>query len=110
MEIRQLKYFLSTIRLRSVKLAAREFYVTQPAISIQLNSAYPAHDYPIMRQEAQRVGLNVKDLDPKLNQMLLDLHGLYSETGQSAVTDFDERNYHNNEVLNIIESVGIQVY
>ena len=63
-----------------------------------------------MRQEAQRVGLNVKDLDPRLNQMLLDLHGLYSEMGQSAVTDFDERNYHNNEILNIIESVGIQVY
>ena len=80
------------------------------AISIHLNSAYPAHDYPIMRQEAQRVGLNVIDLDPRLNQMLLDLHGLYSEMGQSAVTDFDERNYHNNEILNIIESIGIQVY
>ncbi len=79
-------------------------------ISVHLNSAYPAHDYPIVLQEARRVGLNVKDLDPKLNQMLLDLHGLYSEMGQSAVTDFDERNYHNNEILNIIESVGIQVH
>ena len=42
--------------------------------------------------------------------MLLDLHGLYSEMGQQAVTDYDEANYHNNEVLNIIESVGVQVY
>ena len=80
------------------------------AISIHLNSAYPAHDYPIVRDEALRVGLNVKDLDSKLNQMLLDLHGLYSEMGQQAVTDYDEQNYHNNEILNIIEGVGIQFY
>ena len=55
----------------SVKLCTEilAFHLTDKskaeAISIQLNSAYPAHDYPIMRQEAQRVGLNVKDLDPE---------------------------------------------
>ena len=80
------------------------------SISAHLNSAYPAHDYPILRKEALRVGLNVTDLDPTVNQMLLDLHALYSEMGQQAVTDFDERNYHNNEIINIIESVGVQVY
>jgi ATP-dependent protease ClpP protease subunit len=79
-------------------------------ISVELNSAYPAHDYPIVKHEAARLGLDVRDLDPKLHQMLLDLHALYSEMGQLAVTDYDERNYHNNEILNIIESVGIQVY
>jgi DNA-binding transcriptional LysR family regulator len=36
MEIRQLRFFLSTIRLGSVKDAAREHFVTQPAVSIQL--------------------------------------------------------------------------
>ena len=79
-------------------------------ISVHLNSAYPAHDYPIVLQEAQRVGLNVKEIDPKLNQMLLDLHGLYSEMGQSAVTDSDERNYHNNEITNIVEAKNAQVF
>jgi hypothetical protein len=79
-------------------------------ISKRLNSEYPAHDYPIVKQEAIRLGLEVKDLDPKLHGMLLDLHGLYSEMGQQAVTDYDELNYHNNEILNIIETVGMQVY
>ena len=36
MEIRQLKYFLSAIRRGSLKNAAREHFVTQPAVSIQL--------------------------------------------------------------------------
>ncbi len=79
-------------------------------ISWHLNSAYPAHDYPILQKEAKRIGLNVADLDPRLNDMLLDLHELYSEMGQEALTDYDEQNYHNNEIVNIIESVGIQVY
>jgi hypothetical protein len=79
-------------------------------ISAHLNSAYPSHGYPILRQEAQRIGLEVRELEPRLNDMLLDLHELYSEMGQRALTDFDELNYHDNEILNIIECVGMQVY
>lgn len=100
----------------SVKLCSEilGFHMKDPRkaerISVELNSAFPAHDYPIVRREAARLGLDVKDLDPKLHEMLLDLHALYSEMGQQAVTDYDERNYHNNEILNILETVGIQVY
>ena len=36
MEIRQLRYFLSAIRHGSLRAAAREHFVTQPAVSIQL--------------------------------------------------------------------------
>ncbi len=36
MEIRQLKYFASTVRLGSVGAAAAEHFVTQPAVSLQL--------------------------------------------------------------------------
>jgi DNA-binding transcriptional LysR family regulator len=36
MEIRQLRYFLASVRHGSLKEAAREHFVTQPAISIQL--------------------------------------------------------------------------
>lgn len=36
MEIRQLRYFASTVRLGSVGAAAAEHFVTQPAISLQL--------------------------------------------------------------------------
>jgi hypothetical protein len=100
----------------SVKLCKEilGFHMKDPAkseqISRRLNSDYPAHDYPIVKHEAIRLGLEVEDLDPKLHGMLLDLHALYSEMGQQAVTDYDERNYHNNEILNIIETAGIQVY
>ncbi len=36
MEIRQLRYFLSVARLGSIVAAAREHFVTQPAVSLQL--------------------------------------------------------------------------
>lgn len=80
------------------------------SIALHLNEAYPAHRFPILRREAERIGLNATELSPKLNAMLLDLHELYSEMGQQAVTDYDADNYHNNEIVNIIESDGIQVY
>lgn len=75
-----------------------------------LNADYPAHEYPITPREARRLGLNVKNLDPELNATLLELNQLYSEMGQRAVTDYDEFNYHNNEIVNIIEGPGAQLY
>lgn len=75
-------------------------------ISKHLNSAYPSHGYPIMLREAKRAGLKVKELDPKLNDLLIDLNELYSEMGQQAITDYDEVNYHDHEILNIIEGKG----
>ena len=30
--------------------------------------------------------------------------------GQQAYTDYDENNYHNNEITNILEVDGMQVY
>jgi DNA-binding transcriptional LysR family regulator len=35
-EIRQLRYFISTLRHGSLRAAAREHFITQPAVSIQL--------------------------------------------------------------------------
>lgn len=79
-------------------------------ISTQLNSNYPSHSYPVTLKEAQRVGINVKPLLPTINDLLIELNELYSEMGQKALTDFDEENYHDNEILNIIESKGTQVF
>lgn len=78
-------------------------------IARHLNSKYPSHSYPITIREAKRIGLNVKALDPAIGDMLIELNELYSEMGQRAVTDFDERNHHDNEIINIIECRGIQV-
>jgi len=79
-------------------------------ISRQLNSAYPAHQYPITSREAKRLGLKVQDLDAKTDELLQELNLLYSEMGQRAITDYDEENHHDNEITNILEGGGLQVY
>jgi hypothetical protein len=83
---------------------------TAERISKALNSDYPWHSYPITIKEAKRVGLNAVPLDQDVNDTLLELHELYSEMGQRALTDYDERNYHDNEILNIIEGRGLQLF
>jgi hypothetical protein len=79
-------------------------------ISRQLNSSYPAHQYPITSREARRLGLAVLDLDPALDELLQELNLLYSEMGQRAITDYDEENHHDNEITNILEARGLQVF
>src|SRR6266481_6600245 len=79
-------------------------------ISDTLNSSYPSHGYPITLREAHRIGLNVEPLDEKINRSLLELNEIYSEMGQRASTDFDERNSHDNSILNIIEGRGLQIF
>lgn len=79
-------------------------------ISTHLNSNYPSHSYPITLREAKKLGLNVTALDPAINRLLLELSGCYSEMAQKALTDFDEFNYHDNEILNILEGSDIQVF
>jgi hypothetical protein len=79
-------------------------------ISNILNSEYPSHSYPITVREAQRIGLNARPLDETVNRLLLQLNEIYSEMGQRASTDFDERNSHDNSILNIIEGRALQIF
>jgi len=79
-------------------------------ISATLNSNYPSHSYPITLREAQKIGLAARELPETLNQMLLELNETYSEMGQRASVDFDAHNSHDNSILNIIESAGLQVF
>lgn len=79
-------------------------------IAETLNSKYPSHGYPILINEAMSIGLNVKQIDKPLNDMLLTLNNLYSEMGQKAVTDFDDTHSYSNEILNILEASQIQVF
>ena len=78
-------------------------------ISNTLNSGYPSHGYPITLREARRIGLKVQPLENEINVLLLELNEIYSEMGQNASTDFDERNSHDNSILNIIEGRGLQI-
>ncbi len=80
------------------------------AVAKSLNSEYPSHSFPITIREAKRLGLEVHALDERLNDLLIELNERYSEMGQRAITDFDEANYHDNEILNILEARDIQLY
>ncbi len=90
------------------------FHLTDQAkvtqISNTLNSAYPSHSYPITLREAQRIGLEAARLPEMANARLLELNELYSEMGQRAATDYDERNSHDNSITNIIEGPGLQIF
>lgn len=79
-------------------------------ISKRLNSDYPSHNYPITIHEARRIGLTVAELDGEMNDYLLALNKIYSEMGQRTITDFDNENYHTNNIVNIIETAGVQVF
>jgi hypothetical protein len=79
-------------------------------IAAALNSKYPSHSYPILLNEAAKIGLNVGPLAPAVNALLLELNRLYSEMGQKATTDFDEIRAHGNEILNILEGRDLQVF
>lgn len=79
-------------------------------ISEHLNFDYPSHGYPITLKEAKRIGLNVTNINDEINDTLLELNNHYSEMAQKAFTDFDEFNYHDNQILNIIEANGIQMF
>lgn len=79
-------------------------------IAEMLNSKYPSHGYPILLNEAKKLGINANTMDNDVHQMLLDLNNLYSEMGQKATTDFDEKKSHSNEILNILESSNTQIY
>jgi hypothetical protein len=79
-------------------------------IATTLNSKYPSHSYPILLNEAKKIGLQVERMSADLNRQLQTLNSYYSEMGQKATTDFDEVRAHSNEIANIWECAGIQVF
>lgn len=83
---------------------------TADQIANTLNSRYPSHNYPILFEEAQKIGLKVAYMPPQINTLLLELNEQYSEMGQKATTDFDEVHAHGNEILNIWEVADMQIY
>lgn len=79
-------------------------------ISNILNSEYPSHSYPITIVEAKKIWLLAKEMSDELNRYLLELNELYSEMAQMAFTDFDEENYHDNEILKVLESTNLKLF
>ncbi len=79
-------------------------------VATHLNAAYPSHDFPITLKEASQLGLQVTPLKATWNEALLSLNKLYAEMAQLAYTDYDERNYHDNEILKVLEISGSQIF
>lgn len=79
-------------------------------IAMTLNSKYPSHAYPILIDEARKIGLNAVPMNPEVASMLLDLNHLYSEMGQKATTDLTDTKAHSNEITNILEREGYQIH
>lgn len=79
-------------------------------IAATLNAKYPSHSYPILLNEARKIGLKANALPAEVYRLLLELNRLYGEMGQKATTDFDEIRAHGNEILNILEGDAVQVY
>jgi len=79
-------------------------------ISRALNYDYPSHSYPITAREARRLGLNIRDLAPAVDGLLRELTHVYSEMAGAKNTDYDTLNYHNDEICNILELVGRQIF
>jgi hypothetical protein len=79
-------------------------------ISNNLNAGYPSHNYPITLREAKRIGLNVEAMGDDVNALLFELNEIYSEMGQSATTDYDEKNSHDNSIIKMMEATGTMIY
>ncbi|MCU0328989.1 MAG: hypothetical protein MUE53_08365 [Chitinophagales bacterium] len=79
-------------------------------ISNRLNAEYPSHSYPITIVEARKLGLNAQELSDEINKLLLELNQWYSEMAQMAYTDFDEANYHDNEILKVVEGLNFKLF
>jgi len=90
------------------------YHIADPAsaeaIASALNGKYPSHSYPILLDEAVKIGLNAERMPADVAALLLNLNALYSEMGQKATTDFDEVRAHSNEIVNICEARDAQVY
>lgn len=79
-------------------------------IAVTLNSKYPSHAYPILIDEANKIGLNTLPMDHDVASLLLELNHIYGEMGQKATTDINDTESHGNEIINILEREDFQTY
>jgi hypothetical protein len=70
----------------------------------KLNREYPSHSYPITRNKARELGLNVVDTDEELDKMLGQLLSTYRFMTEPVRTELTDSFFHTEKFLNIIES------
>ena len=71
---------------------------------------FPSHSYPIMLQEAQRMGLKAKPLPAGLDRQLRALDALYDRVATQACEYRDSDNYNSTFIPFFAERLGMQIY
>lgn len=79
-------------------------------ISRALNYDYPSHTYPVTAREACRLGLHIGDLNPVVDSLLHELDDIYAEMSNPLIIDRDPMNYHAEEIYNVLEVIGRQIF
>lgn len=97
---------LSMMGLRNNQATTEE----QEKIVYTLNDTYPAHGYPIVLKEAQKIGLPVEPVSTELNPSLWELLKLYSLISKKTVTNLTSSYYHLEHLTVAIESVGKRTF
>jgi hypothetical protein len=79
-------------------------------ISRALNYDYPSHTYPVTAREARRLGLQIGNLNPTCDSLLHELDDIYAEMSNPLIIDHDPTNYHAEEIYNVLEVIGRQIF
>lgn len=82
----------------------------QVKIANMLNDSYPAHAYPIILKEAQRLGLPAEALQQDLVNPVWELNKLYSLISKRVITNITPALYHQEGIPAIIESSGKRTF
>jgi hypothetical protein len=89
------------------------YHMKDPAlrkrIATALTGAYPAHNYPILFQEAKEMGIPVKKMEQGLENILASLQQQYVEAGELRRIDQDQDHHHDHEIPTIAERAGSMV-
>jgi ATP-dependent protease ClpP protease subunit len=80
------------------------------AISSILNSEYPQHGYPITLREAQRIGINAKQMPRDIENLLFQLELEFYEISQNIENSVDENRFGYKQVNRIFETAGARVF
>lgn len=75
-----------------------------------LNDSYPAHSYPIVLKEAQKLGLPAEPTPLDIRNLLWELLTLYSLVSKRTVTNVNPSFYHVEHSTVVIESVGKRTF
>lgn len=82
----------------------------QSKIADLLNDSYPAHSYPIVLKEAQRIGLPAEQLPQELESSLWELVKIYSLISKGVTTNLSPVYSHFEGRPVLIESIGRRTF